>query len=130
MTVIAAPETAVRVCTIHDLEVERGRAALVGREQVALFLLPDGAVHAVSNLDPFSGASVISRGIVGTRGDVPTIASPMHKQVFDLRTGRCLDAQGAPIAHLRVWRVVRDGDEVSLLPPIAGEAPFGSSREG
>lgn len=34
---------------------------------------------------------MIARGIVGTRGDAPTIASPMSKQVFDLRTGVCLD---------------------------------------
>jgi nitrite reductase (NADH) small subunit len=34
---------------------------------------------------------VMSRGIVGSRGDVPTVASPMFKQVYDLRTGQCLD---------------------------------------
>ena len=100
----------VRVCALSDLEVERGRAALFGTVQIALFLLADGSVHAVSNLDPYSGAHVMSRGIVGTRGDVPTLASPMHKQVFDLRTGECLDTQGKPPASLRVWDVtVREG---------------------
>jgi nitrite reductase (NADH) small subunit len=100
----------VRVCALTDLEVERGRAALFGRVQIALFLLADGSVHAVSNLDPYSGAHVMSRGIVGTRGDVPTLASPMHKQVFDLRTGECLDTQGKAPATLRVWGVtVREG---------------------
>jgi nitrite reductase (NADH) small subunit len=34
---------------------------------------------------------VLSRGIVGDRGGVPKIASPMYKQSFDLRTGQCLD---------------------------------------
>jgi nitrite reductase (NADH) small subunit len=33
----------------------------------------------------------MSRGIVGTRGDLPTVASPMFKQVFALSTGICLD---------------------------------------
>jgi nitrite reductase (NADH) small subunit len=47
-------------------------------------------LHALDNRDPFSGAFVLSRGIVGTRGDVPTVASPIFKQAFDLRTGRCL----------------------------------------
>ena len=84
----------VRVCSLTDLEVERGRAALLGSTQLALFLLHSGRVHAVSNLDPYSGAHVISRGIVGTRQDAPTVASPMYKQVFDLRTGQCLDAVG------------------------------------
>ena len=34
---------------------------------------------------------MISRGIVGDRGGVPKIASPIFKQSFDLRTGQCLD---------------------------------------
>jgi nitrite reductase (NADH) small subunit len=97
----------IRICAVSDLEVERGRAAL--------FLLADGSVHAVSNLDPFSGANVISRGIVGTRGDAPTVASPMHKQVFDLRTGECLDAQGREPAALRVWAVVVVDGQVELF---------------
>jgi nitrite reductase (NADH) small subunit len=106
---------AVRVCSIHDLEVERGRAALLGTDQVALFLLRDGTVHAVSNLDPYSAANVISRGIVGSRGDAATVASPMHKQVFDLRTGECLETQGKPALRLDVWAVHIVGDDVHLL---------------
>lgn len=101
----------VRVCALADLEVERGRAALVGDDQVALFVTHAGRVFAVSNLDPYSGAHVISRGIVGTRQDAPTVASPMYKQVFDLRTGACLDTQGKEPKDLAVWPVaVRDGD--------------------
>lgn len=105
----------VHVCAVADLEVERGRAALLGDVQLAVFLLhsadaTEGRVHAVSNLDPYSGAHVISRGIVGTRQDAPTVASPMYKQVFDLRTGACLDTQGKEPASLRVWSVaVSDG---------------------
>jgi nitrite reductase (NADH) small subunit len=80
------------VCPLDRLEVDRGSAALLaGGEQVALFRLPDGRVHAVQNRDPFTGAHVMSRGIVGTRGDHDVVASPMHKQAFDLRTGQCLD---------------------------------------
>jgi len=102
------------VCAVADLEVERGRAALVEGTQVALFLLHDGRVHAVSNLDPYSGAHVISRGIVGTREDVPTVASPMYKQVFDLRTGACLDTQGKDPKALRVWPVAVENDTVLI----------------
>ena len=39
--------------------------------------------------DPHTGAPVMARGIVGSRGDRPTIASPLHKQVYDLGTGEC-----------------------------------------
>lgn len=83
-----------QVCPHDRLEVDRGSAALLdGRDQVALFRLPGGEVHAVANRDPFTGAHVMSRGIVGTRGDHDVVASPMHKQAFDLRTGQCLDDQ-------------------------------------
>jgi nitrite reductase (NADH) small subunit len=82
------------VCPVDDLMPERGVAALLGGVQVAVFLLAepyDGVrVRAVQNLDPFSGAYVLSRGIVGTRGGVPTVASPIYKQVFSLVTGECL----------------------------------------
>ncbi|MGF6823417.1 nitrite reductase (NADH) small subunit [Microbacterium sp. ZKA21] len=105
MTIAADQQTLIRVCDISDLEVERGRAALFGTTQVALFLLADGTVHAVDNLDPFSGANVMSRGIVGSKGETPTIASPMHKQIFDLRTGECLEAQGKDPVALRVWPI-------------------------
>jgi nitrite reductase (NADH) small subunit len=83
---------AVRVCAVADLTPELGVAALISGEQVAIFLLADGSVRCVQNLDPFSGAQVMSRGITGSRGDVPTIASPLHKQVFSLVDGTCLAA--------------------------------------
>ena len=44
---------------------------------------------------------MIARGIVGTRGDVPFVASPMHKNAFDLRTGRCLDDEATSVPGLR-----------------------------
>lgn len=84
------------VCRLTDLVVERGSAALVAGTQIALFRLPDGVVRAVQQRDPYSGANVMSRGIVGSRGSAATVASPMYKQVFELATGRCLDAVGYP----------------------------------
>jgi nitrite reductase (NADH) small subunit len=95
------------VCRYADLLPERGVAALVGGRQVALFRTFDGAVHALDNRDPFTGAFVLSRGIVGNRGDRPTLASPLHKQVFDLTTGECLDDPGVRVAVYPVR--VREG---------------------
>ncbi|WP_310157599.1 nitrite reductase small subunit NirD [Phycicoccus sp. 3266] len=106
----AVVATWVPVCHLSDLPRERGTAALVAGVQVALFRTYDDAVYAVQQHDPYSGAAVLSRGIVGTRGDVPTVASPMYKQVFDLRTGACLDPVGREPQTLRTWPVeVRDG---------------------
>ena len=79
------------VCRVEAIDLEGGVTALIGGAAVAIFRTHDGNVYAMSNYDPFSRASVLSRGILGTRGDVPFVASPMHKQAFDLRTGQCLD---------------------------------------
>jgi nitrite reductase (NADH) small subunit len=86
---VAARWTAV--CRFDDLLPERGIAALVDGVAVAVFRTHDGALHALSNVDPFSNASVLSRGIVGDRGGRATVASPIYKQVFELASGICLD---------------------------------------
>ncbi len=85
------------VCRYDDLVPERGVAALIDGVQIAVFRAHDGGLFALGNQDPFTGAWVLSRGIVGTRGARPTVASPLHKQVFDLRTGRCLDVEGVAV---------------------------------
>jgi nitrite reductase (NADH) small subunit len=95
--VVEAPVRWQAVCDYADLPPEYGVCALVGGEQIALFRTYDGRLYALSNRDPFSGAYVLARGIVGSRGSVPTVASPMHKQVFDLTTGRCLDDPGVGV---------------------------------
>jgi nitrite reductase (NADH) small subunit len=79
------------VCPVQRLPLERGVTALLDGEQVAVFRTGEDRLHALSNLDPFSGAMVLARGIVGSRGDRVTVASPVYKQVFDLETGVCLD---------------------------------------
>lgn len=126
---VAPTTTRQRLCALTDLVPERGSVALVDGVQVALVRTHDDRVHAVANLDPYSGAQVIARGLVGTRGGRPTIISPMFKQVFDLRTGECLDPVGREPASLRTWPVaVVDGDVVVEVADddAAGEAPFGS----
>ncbi|MCF3960181.1 nitrite reductase small subunit NirD [Streptomyces fuscigenes] len=110
------------VCAYDDLVAGRGVAVLLGTEQIALFKDRGGALWAVGNKDPFSGAHVLSRGLIGSRDGAPTLISPMYKQVFDLRDGRCVDEDTAPDgspAALRVWPTRR--------APQAGratDAPF------
>ncbi len=96
MTAVAVSLTPV--CAVDVIPLEGGVAALVDGSAVAVFRSFDGEVFALSNVDPFSGASVLSRGIVGTRGDAPVVSSPMYKQAFDLRTGACLDDAAVRVA--------------------------------
>ena len=79
------------VCRVAELVVERGATALVHGQAIAIFRTPDDAVYALGNHDPFAKASVLARGIVGSRAGTPFVASPLHKHAFDLRSGRCLD---------------------------------------
>jgi len=77
---------------------------------------------AMANVDPFSGASVLSRGIVGSKGDVVTVASPIYKQRFDLHTGVCLDDPSVTV-RVHDTRVVDGWIEVcALAPPVEDKA--------
>ncbi|PKH40696.1 nitrite reductase (NADH) small subunit [Nocardioides alpinus] len=100
MTAVSSPwiSTWVEVCAVDSIPLEGGVAALVHGAAVAVFRTYDGTVYAIGNVDPFSGASVLSRGIVGSRGDAPVVSSPMYKQAFDLRTGQCLDDASVSVA--------------------------------
>jgi len=111
--------TWVSVCRVDQLRVDVGVAALVGGEQVALFRLDVDEIRAIGNFDPYSRANVLSRGIVGSRGEAVFVASPMYKQPFDLRTGQCLDDPGVRVPTFDV-RVVDDAVQVLAAPD--GEA--------
>ncbi len=109
----ASSDTAwVPVCRLDRLLPERGACALVGSEQVAIFRLGHtNEVLAISNLDPFSRAFVLSRGIVGSKGDVVKVASPVYKNTFDLRTGQCLEKPDVSVPTFQV-RIVGSMVEV------------------
>ncbi len=101
----------VPVCAEADLQADRGAAALVEGEQVALFRTASGALYAVANRDPFSGANVLSRGLVGDIDGVTVVASPVYKQRFDLTSGCCLDD---PDIVVRTWPVRSRGGVIEV----------------
>ncbi|MGA4842057.1 nitrite reductase small subunit NirD [Streptomyces sp. G45] len=80
------------VCDPARLTPGRGAAVLLpdGR-QAALFRDRAGRVYAIDNRDPFTGAAVLARGLVGSASGRVFVASPLLKQRFDLETGVCLD---------------------------------------
>jgi nitrite reductase (NADH) small subunit len=86
----------VTVCNTDDLVNDSGICALLNdTEQVAIFKLPNSEeqIFAIGNFDPIGKANVISRGIVGCIGGEPVVASPLYKQHFSLKTGRCLQEE-------------------------------------
>ncbi|NYJ31410.1 nitrite reductase (NADH) small subunit [Galbitalea soli] len=84
----------LRACPVDELEPAFGEAVLLRGRQIALFLISPEEIYAVSNIDPVASAPVMARGIVGSRGDRRTIASPLHKEVYDLSSGECLTEPG------------------------------------
>lgn len=106
LALAGAPEADAQVwqlvCALDELEPQYGEPALVQGHMVALFRLHD-RVYATDLADPHTGAPVIAHGIVGSRGDAVTVASPLHKEVYDLATGECLngDSQPLPIHPVR-----------------------------
>ncbi|MBD0708070.1 MULTISPECIES: nitrite reductase small subunit NirD [unclassified Streptomyces] len=94
-----SPGSWLPVCETALLTPGRGVAALLpdGR-QAAVFRDRSGRAYAIDNRDPFTGAQVLSRGLVGSADGRPFVASPLLKQRFDLETGRCLDEEGVTVA--------------------------------
>lgn len=97
------------VCAVEDILPGTGVCALVDGRHVAVFRASDHQFHAIDNVDPKSGASVLSRGIIGNLGDRIVVASPLYKNHFDLCTGECLElpehsvrAHGVRVDHGRI----------------------------
>jgi nitrite reductase (NADH) small subunit len=98
-----------RACAFDRLLPGRGAGVLLpDGAQVALFRLDDGSLWAVGNVDPFSGAAVMSRGIVGDRAGRACVQSPIKKQAFALDDGTCLDDHAVVVPVYRT-RLTDDG---------------------
>lgn len=108
------------LCDEEIVPVDRGIAVIVDKTPIAVFRLSPssagGTEHwlAVDHVDPVTGAPVIARGLVGSTNDGrPTVASPLHKERYDLETGRRCD--GADNARsLRTFTVRRSGDLLEI----------------
>src|SRR5215831_3561291 len=101
----------MKVCRLDDIVPDTGVAALVGGEQVAVFRI-DQKIYAIGNRDPFSGANVLSRGIVGDVNGEVVVASPVYKQHFSLLSGRCIEDASVSVP---VYRVLVAGGDVLVL---------------
>lgn len=88
------------VCQLSDILPETGVCALVAGEQIAIFRpYADEQVYAISNIDPFFDASVLSRGLIAEHHNELWITSPLKKQHFRLRDGLCLEDESRSIPH-------------------------------
>ena len=101
----------MKVCALEDIVPDTGVCALIAGEQIAIFRIGE-SVFAIGNRDPFSGANVLSRGIVGDLNGELVVASPVYKQHFSLVTGRCIED---PSVSVPVYRARVEGADIQIL---------------
>lgn len=99
-----------------DFPVDGGATIKYGKSQIAVFNFASrGEWYASQNMCPHKKAFVLSRGIIGSAGEEPKIACPLHKKTFSLNTGESL--QGEEF-RIKTFRVKVEGDQVYVeLPP-------------
>ncbi|WP_039057703.1 nitrite reductase small subunit NirD [Enterobacter sp. Bisph1] len=97
------------VCNINDIIPATGVCALVKEHQVAIFRpRHDDQLYAISNIDPFFQASVLSRGLIAEHQGELWVASPLKKQRFRLRDGLCMEDESRSVTHFDVR--VKEGE--------------------
>jgi NAD(P)H-dependent nitrite reductase large subunit/NAD(P)H-dependent nitrite reductase small subunit len=105
----------VRVGTVEDFPLEGGAAVKYGNVQIAVFRFASrGQWYACQNMCPHKRAFVLSRGIIGSQGEVPKVSCPLHKRNFSLQTGECLSDSDYSV---KVFPVKVEGENVLLLLP-------------
>jgi nitrite reductase (NADH) small subunit len=90
------------VCAVDEILPNTGVCARVDGRHVAVFRVGADRFFAIDNVDPKSGASVLSRGLVGNLGEQIVVAAPLYKQHYDLATGACVEQPELSVARHRV----------------------------
>jgi len=101
----------ITLCHKNELVAKSGVCALIEKNQqehqVALFQVNEGEVYAIANWDPVGQANVLYRGLMGEDQGEVYVASPLLKQRFSLKNGRCLDDETLTIPSFRT-RIMDD----------------------
>ena len=100
----------IDICALNDINLDTGVCALVNGKQIAVFRpASTGELFAVGNYDPIGEANVLSRGLISDVKGYLTVASPLYKQHYLLKTGECLEDPGVAIP---TYQVKVEGDRV------------------
>jgi NAD(P)H-dependent nitrite reductase small subunit len=111
----AQPEW-IKVGVVADFPMDGGAAIKYGDVQIAVVNFSSrGEWYACQNMCPHKKAFVLSRGIIGSQGETPKVACPLHKKTFSLQSGECTSGEDYSV---KVFPVKIAGDDVYLhLPP-------------
>ncbi|KIC89248.1 nitrite reductase small subunit NirD [Flavihumibacter sp. ZG627] len=99
-------------CYTHDVPENGGVCVKVNEQQIALFHFTRiDAWYATQNQCPHRRQMALSRGMIGTQGEIPKVACPFHKKTFSLETGECLNGDECSI---ETYGVKVEGDKVFI----------------
>jgi nitrite reductase (NADH) small subunit len=85
-------------CRAEDLPANGGVCVKYKDEQIALFhFTRRNEWYATQNECPHRKQMALSRGMIGSQGDIPKVACPFHKRTFSLLTGECLSGDDCSI---------------------------------
>src|SRR6185312_12816332 len=106
----------VEVGYADDFPIDGGATVKYGKSQIAVFNFASRKKwYATQNMCPHKRAFVLSRGIIGSAGDTPKVACPLHKKTFSLETGESIQGEEYRIKTFRVK--VENGRVFVELPP-------------
>lgn len=91
MTQVSEKITWILACKVEDVPENGGSCALIDGEQIAIYnFTRRNEWFATQNLCPHKKQMALSRGMIGSEGDIPKVACPFHKKTFSLASGSCL----------------------------------------
>lgn len=94
----------ITICEESALPLSCGVAAWISGKAIALFNLGEKGIFAIDNMDPATGVSVLSRGLLCELDNELYVASPIHKQHYHLTTGQCLESDSLAVKCYDVKR--------------------------
>ena len=117
----------------ENFPANAGFAVKVGNSELAVYNhLAVGKWYATQNSCPHKQLQVLSRGMIGFQGDVPKVACPIHKNTYNLETGKGISNAGLNLATFDVK--LENGKVLLHLPPddvldkaLARQDPKGNS---
>ena len=122
--VSVAPEsewTWLPLGSASDVPRDSGRAMRVPGGRIAVFHhRRDDTYDATENRCPHQKDMVLARGLLGSDGDEPKVACPLHKKTFSLQTGKGLSDPSFCVETYPVE--IRTGEIFVKLPPHLTES--------
>ena len=107
-----------QLAAVDTVPQDGGLAVDYGEVQIALYhFARRGEWYATQNTCPHRKEALLARGMLGSQGDEPKVACPMHKKTFSLRSGEGLND---PDYRIRTFPVqIREEQVWVKLPPAA-----------